>query len=94
MTVDLDELEKLFAEWKAHGGPATFMPLDEALYSAAPSLLAELRDARARIADLENSMGPCGCEPDRCEQHPEAGAVYYGRLCRTARLLRPAKETP
>lgn len=58
MPVDLDELEKLFADWKAHEGPTTFMPLDEALYSAAPSLLAEIREARKRIAELEEGLRP------------------------------------
>lgn len=55
-------------------------------------LEAERDEAHKRVAELEDGLGPCGCGPGRCEQEPEKGAVYYGRLCRVARLLQPKTE--
>jgi hypothetical protein len=49
------------------------------------ALKAKLAKARERISNLEEGIGPCGCDLGACEQYPEIGVVYYGRLCRDSR---------
>ena len=79
------------------GDPATVLALIAA-YEAQASRIAELEAAakaglRALSASeayakaAEDELGPCGCTGE-CEQLPETGVVYYGRLCARAAALR------
>jgi hypothetical protein len=65
----------------------------EAIMDRCDSLEAALFDAHATIAKLREDIGPCGCVGG-CEQAPQSGPIFYGRLCAAYDTARPLSAPP
>jgi hypothetical protein len=113
MQVDLEELEALERKasekpWEADGDwvfgfdDQAISTEDDAAFiaklrNAAPSLIAELREARKRIAEAHADIVSAAIEADKINAGRGRQAKYSegfrDGLMRAARLLQPAKDT-
>ena len=81
---------------KAERERDAFMVSNGELTSEVIRLRSDLAVAQAVIAELSAAIGPCGCVGG-CEQAPQSGPVFYGRLCTAygaMRLRDPAPPPP